>query len=311
MRKYFENVTGCATGSDMSLKHSPNVALQFCGFKAEGLTDSRVWINKSHFPYVLPFQWDWDNDFAIVCTRYQLDADPSFIYLMFSQTHSQQFANDLTKDPIKPFWLDFQHRSTTAYRMWFQHWIDIAEKTNKPVYFFRFEDILFRPEQELRELFKFILGMDDIEGTVIEQRIKDVMAMGAKKNQTYKPRQGGTNKNMKNYLPEQIEFTKAYNEDIFHIFGYVKDEVRNAENAHTSFLDFEGKAKPQNVAKINYYKELNKKALQLRMQMRKGQRVPPEDRIKVGTNAEGGFRMIKHLNVMDSLAILEHLEFAN
>jgi len=27
MRKYFENVTGVATGSDMVLKHSPNVAL--------------------------------------------------------------------------------------------------------------------------------------------------------------------------------------------------------------------------------------------------------------------------------------------
>jgi len=27
MRKYFENVTGVATGSDMVLKHSANVAL--------------------------------------------------------------------------------------------------------------------------------------------------------------------------------------------------------------------------------------------------------------------------------------------
>ena len=107
--------------------------------------------------------------------------------------------------------------------------------------------------------------MDDIEGTVIEQRIKDVMAMGAKKNQTYKPRQGGTNKNLANYLPEQIEFTKKYNEDIFHIFGYVKDDQRNAENPHTAFLDFEGTAKPENVDKINYYKELNKKAIQQRL----------------------------------------------
>ena len=84
MRKYFENVTGTVTGSDMSLKHSPNVALQFCGFKAEGITDDSCWIKKSHFPYVLPFQWNWSNDLAVVCTRYQLDADPSFFYLMFT-----------------------------------------------------------------------------------------------------------------------------------------------------------------------------------------------------------------------------------
>ena len=84
MRKYFENTTGTATGSDMVLKHSSNVALQFCGFKAEGITDNRTFINKTHFPYVLPFQKPWDADIAVVCTRYQLDADPSFFYLTFT-----------------------------------------------------------------------------------------------------------------------------------------------------------------------------------------------------------------------------------
>jgi len=118
----------------------------------------------------------------------------------------------------------------------------VAENTNKPVYFFRFEDILDNPEQELRELFKFILGLENIEGTVIEKRIMDVMGMGSKKNQTYKPRQGGTNRNLINFLPEQIEFTKQYNEDLFHIFGYVKDK-RLPDN-NTPFLDYEGKANP-------------------------------------------------------------------
>lgn len=72
----------------------------------------------------------------------------------------------------------------------------MAENTDRPIYFFRFEDILANPEHELRELFKFILGIDELEGTVIEKRIEDVMAMGSKKNQTYKPRQGGTNRNI-------------------------------------------------------------------------------------------------------------------
>ena len=171
MRKYFENVTGSATGSDMILKHQPNVALQFCGFKAEGITDSRVWISKSHFPYVLPFQWQWSNDIAVVCTRYQLDADPSFFYLMFTQTHSQSFETKLTEDPIKPYWVEFQKRSTLSYHIWFKHWINVAQNTDKPVYFFRFEDILQNSGEELNNLFKFILGMDSLEGTVIERRI--------------------------------------------------------------------------------------------------------------------------------------------
>lgn len=55
MRKYFENVTGVATGSDMVLKHSANVALQFCGFKAEGQVGDETWIRKSHYPFRFTF----------------------------------------------------------------------------------------------------------------------------------------------------------------------------------------------------------------------------------------------------------------
>ena len=196
MRKYFENVTGLATGSDMVIKHASNMALAYCGFKAEGITDDRTWINKTHHPYTLPFQHPWSADIAVVCTRYQLDADPSFFQLMYSQCHSASFKNKMNQEPLKPYWHNFQRLCTTGYKKWFDHWIHVAENTEKPVYFFRFEDILANPEYELRELMKFILGLDDIEGTVVERRISDVMAMGAKKNQTYKPRQGGTNRNL-------------------------------------------------------------------------------------------------------------------
>lgn len=54
----------------------------------------------------------------------------------------------------------------------------MAKNTEKPIYFFRFEDIMCNPREELHKLMKFILGLDDITGTVIEQRIEDVLAMG-------------------------------------------------------------------------------------------------------------------------------------
>lgn len=44
----------------------------------------------------------------------------------------------------------------------------MAEQTNKPVYFFRFEDVMTNPREELRKLMKFILGMESTEGTVLE-----------------------------------------------------------------------------------------------------------------------------------------------
>ncbi len=62
------------------------------------------------------------------------------------------------------------------------------------------------PRIELQRLMKFILGMDDITGTVIEQRIEDVLAMGKASTQVYKPRSGGSNKNLHNYTQEQLDY---------------------------------------------------------------------------------------------------------
>ena len=78
----------------------------------------------------------------------------------------------------------------------------MAETTDRPIYFFRFEDVVRDPSKELKEIFRFILGIESIEGTVIEHRINEVMQWSTERNQTYKPRQGGINKNLKNYLPE-------------------------------------------------------------------------------------------------------------
>ena len=48
LRKYFENITGVVTGTDMSLEF--NVELQLMDFKGEEITDESVWIKKSHDP---------------------------------------------------------------------------------------------------------------------------------------------------------------------------------------------------------------------------------------------------------------------
>ena len=55
MRKYFENITGLATGSDLGLRHSPNVALQYSVSKGEGMMGNETLIKKSHYPMTIPF----------------------------------------------------------------------------------------------------------------------------------------------------------------------------------------------------------------------------------------------------------------
>jgi hypothetical protein len=43
----------------------------------------------------------------------------------------------------------------------------MAEETDRPIYFFRFEDVMKNPKLEMSNLMQFILGIDSIEGTVI------------------------------------------------------------------------------------------------------------------------------------------------
>ena len=49
-----------------------------------------------------------------------------------------------------------------------------------PVLFLRFEDMIMDPEPELRNIMRFMLGIDDLSGTNAERRIKQVISMGHK-----------------------------------------------------------------------------------------------------------------------------------
>jgi hypothetical protein len=51
LRKYLENITGIATGSDQIMKFTLNVSLQYQGFKGESVVQDRTWINKTHYPW--------------------------------------------------------------------------------------------------------------------------------------------------------------------------------------------------------------------------------------------------------------------
>ena len=118
----------------------------------------------------------------VISSRYELDTDVSFFYTVFTQTHGLAFNNELTRDPIKPHWLDFQKNICEGYNAWFKYWINVAENTDIPVYFFRFEDAVKNPGKELKNIFRFVLGLDSLEGTIIEHRIDEVMKWSASRN---------------------------------------------------------------------------------------------------------------------------------
>jgi hypothetical protein len=55
-----------------------------------------------------------------------------------------------------------------------------------PVHFVRYEDLITSPAEIYGDLFRFLLDLDDIEGTNVQQRIKCVISGGV---QTYRLKQ--------------------------------------------------------------------------------------------------------------------------
>ena len=82
LRKYFENITGIATGSDQLMKFVLNIALQFSGFKGEGIIKDQCWINKTHFPLRFPMDKEFNTDCIVLATRNPLDSFYSFYNMM-------------------------------------------------------------------------------------------------------------------------------------------------------------------------------------------------------------------------------------
>jgi DUF4097 and DUF4098 domain-containing protein YvlB len=64
------------------------------------------------------------------------------------------------------------------------------------VHFVRFEDLIGEKEKTLTELFKFAFEMDDIEGTLIAERIKGHVEGETAKSKAYKPRTGKIGSNI-------------------------------------------------------------------------------------------------------------------
>jgi hypothetical protein len=66
------------------------VALQFAGFKGEGIHDRRVWINKTHFPVRFPYDRSYNTNAVVCCVRNPLDVIVSQFNFLVTLTHNKQ-----------------------------------------------------------------------------------------------------------------------------------------------------------------------------------------------------------------------------
>ena len=93
--------------------------------------------------------------------------------------------NDLPKDQPDYFWQLTQSLMIDFVKFQ-EEVIRLVEEQQVPVIFFKFEEIIKSPQAALVDLFKFLFGVQDIVGSVLERRIQDVIEMGHSASQTYK-----------------------------------------------------------------------------------------------------------------------------
>ena len=200
------------------------MALQFSGFKGEGITDGRVWIQKTHFPYKFPYQYPFNTQVVLCCVRNPMDVFVSQFIQLCTMTHNKNTIEDFTQFPQ---WKLHIEQEVKIWRYWNEYWIAKAREQAVPIYFFRFEDLLENPESELNTILSLALGVnpDSLpQDSLLRQRITDAVLNNG--SVLYPPRfQGGIDKNRGRYSEEQQNLIKTELRDVLSYFGYTSGDT--------------------------------------------------------------------------------------
>ena len=254
-RKYLEEITGIVSGSIMHNKRVGNYTLFMPYFKAEGHYGDDQWVYKSHLPFTSNFT-KTDEVFpqtkSIFCVRNPFDVAPSLLQLRLTQTHTLSTEQSLLTD-FPELWNKFVTEYVDLYNNFLDYHMKAADAHNVPTYYFRFEDLITDPYPVLKELFEFLYGVENIEGTYLDQRIKKVLFKGA---QAYVPRKGGINKNQDQYSEEQLALIKDKNERMLKYFGYASIKGAEESKDHSTVVEYDPKDGDE--FKLSEWKNSNK-----------------------------------------------------
>jgi len=260
LRRFMEQVSGVSTGASTSLNTS--TLLQNTGLKGEEVVDDRAFICKAHHPMLMPGNLPFQTTKVICQIRNPLDVMVSFACLTNTLSHTVKPDYEFYKD-YPEWWTWWVKLTTGLHKQFFDTIVEHGSGENKSVatYFVRFEDMLLKPEQELEDMFKFILDLEDLEGTNVQRRIKEVIAMGAKAaalpNYKLKKDTGKFTANMKRYNEEELSYIKEHFGHMLYFFGY----TNHPEESHaTEIFNFDEHT-PENLERFNGFRKFNAEAI--------------------------------------------------
>lgn len=237
------------------------------GLIGEEIVDDRVWIIKSHHPIRI-FSLNYNANKIVYLTRNPFDILASKVNFFVSMTHSKSIVNDLPKEDPE-FFDAFFREALAEIKDYMEDMMQEIKSRNVPCVFLKFEELRNEPRESLREVFSFLLDIDDITGTVIEKRIDDVIAMGHSATVAYKlkpkPKAYKTARDMFTKEQQRHLFTTLY--DYLKFYGYIK--TGNPETDKYAVFeesDFEGLSLKHTDVTINY-KQLNKQNIEWNVKM--------------------------------------------
>ncbi|CDW75049.1 fbox domain containing protein [Stylonychia lemnae] len=249
LRQYFEQITNIVTGSDMDFSLTQEVGLN--GFKGEAYIDDRVWIQKTHHPMDTYHIGQSKGNRLISTIRNPLDTVVSCYELFCTDLQSYCFPDQYYEEKRDHFW-KFAQSNLIAYLQHTKSLIKECQDEGVQLYFIRYEDLLENPSKTLHYLFKFLINVDDIEGTLLQSRIeKAITKMNNGQQAIYKVQKKGINKHRQKFTQEMIDWISKELHWFNHFFGYtkIKSKVENcfdifqyeeedcSSEIHLQFLD--------------------------------------------------------------------------
>ena len=109
----------------------------------------------------------------------------------------------------------------------------------------RYEDLKLRPQPVLTDLFRFILNVDSLEGTLCERRIKEVTATGFSTKTIYalKSTSNSSCRNRHMYNEELMALMREELAELIDFWGYNKGDTCffygvYSENSHFNFKSY-------------------------------------------------------------------------
>ena len=133
--------------------------------------------------------------------------------------------------------------------------VNVASK-KIPTYFVRFEDLKNDPIPIVMDVFRFLLDVPSIEGTVLEQRILEKCSKKTAPKAVYKMKKF-LERNPDMYSEEQLIKLRTELKDHLYFFGY----TNHPEEEHsTAFFNYEDHEEAD-LGNFNMFKTLNENAL--------------------------------------------------